>query len=159
MKALLDPMIEAKIQELSRRLGDHRKKYGSGCHPPREIWDKAIALCEQAPLVRVAEGVGVSPNGLRNRKKTEGCPVKKGTESRQPQFLEVRSLETISLPPPTIPSRVPLSRAESSRQVELQRSDGSCLRITDLSAHGLNLGALIEGFMASKSFPMGGEFE
>jgi hypothetical protein len=151
MKTPLDSRIEARIQELSRRLSDHRKRHGSECHPSREIWDTAIALCERAPVSRVAEGIGVSQNGLRIQKmKAERRPANKVAVSRQPHFFEVRGVETTgSLPLPATPSQVLSSGAESSRQVELQRGDGSRLKIADIGAHGLDVRALIQGFMTS----------
>ena len=97
MKPLLDSRIDGRIQELSQRLSDYRKKRGAGCRPSREIWDKAIALCEQAPLVRVADGIGVSSNGLRNRKKAERRLANNVIAPRQPQFLEVRGLIWIGI--------------------------------------------------------------
>jgi hypothetical protein len=150
MKRLLNPLIESKCLELARRLSDYRKKQGLGCHPPQEIWDDAVGLCEHAPLASVAAWVGVSPSGLRIRSKAKQGQVKNVSAPGRPKFLEVSSLKmTQSIPLSATPLRPRLLGAESSRQIELQRSDGSSLRIADLHAHGLDLRAVIEGFIAA----------
>jgi hypothetical protein len=159
MKPSLNLKIEDQLEELSQILGKYRKKHGSGCHPSRDIWDQAIALCEHAPLAQVARGIGVSATGLWNQQKTRHCESKKVPKTREPQFLEIgldmKDMMMVSQSS-SAPNKTQFSRAEGSRYVELQRPDGSCLRISDLNAHGLDLRALIHGFIASVPLSMQG---
>lgn len=149
MKPILNSLTQGKIQALSRRLVEHRRWRGAGCHPTPGIWEEAVSLCEEAPLSQVARGIGVSPNGLRNWKKRARPLAKKVPEPRPLQFLEVRGLAAAVPVPPTAPrSRVPFQGAEGSRQVELTRDDGSRLRIADPGAHGVDLRVLIHGFLS-----------
>ena len=150
----LDPLIEKKIQDLARRLGKFREESGANRFPPRKIWDEAITLCALAPLSLVAEGIGVSSNGLRNHVKRAN-PIKPKATS-QSRFLEIRNVPA-SVPIPSSAAARPVRLwSESNRGVELTRSDGSLLRIADLKAHELDLRTLIQGFMTSAESSTGG---
>ena len=150
----LDPAIEKKIQDLSRRLGKFREESGYKRFPSRKIWDEAITLCALAPLSLVAEGIGVSNSGLRNHvKKASRIKTKALAQSR---FLEIRNVPTGVPIPSSAKARPVRLWSESNRGVELMRSDGSLLRIADLMAHELDLRTLIQGFMTSAGSSPGG---
>ena len=152
MKPILNSMTKARIQALSVLLMEHRKRHGTRCHPTSEIWELAVDLCKQAPLSCVARGIGVTPNSLRKHKNKIRPPAKKRTQPRPPQFLEVRGLgAAVPIPVPQQPRPMLLQATQGSRQVELVRDDGSCLRIADPGAHGVDLRTLIHGFLAVPS--------
>ena len=148
----LEPLIEGKIQRLAIRLQDLRKRLGAKQHPSEEIWKEAVELCEVAPLSRVAEGIGVSNNGLRNQRKRNP----EGNTPRPSHFLEVQSLAS-SLPvlsPAMV--RPSVLGSELVRGIEIFREDGALLRIVDLQAHGIELHGLIREFLTSDLFATGG---
>lgn len=149
----LERSIEVRIEDLARRLRDLRKRSGASCHPTQEIWEEAVELCGVAPLSRVAQGIGVSGNGLRNRRK--GTTQTKATPPSR--FLEVRDL-VASVPrvSPAVGRPCALG-PEALGGIELSRRDGAVLRVSDLQAHGLDLGSLIQGFLSwSPSLSGGG---
>jgi hypothetical protein len=152
MKHTIQSSVESRIEELRKELVAFREKEGRPkCHPSKKIWNDAVELCKVASVKSVAEGISVSPSSLQNRIKARAASgKKKASEARQPQFLEVRGLQVAAaLPPHQLTDRVQFAGAENSRQVELMRGDGSCLKITDLGAHGIDLRALVQGFMAA----------
>lgn len=147
MKPPLNLKIRGQLEDLSRVLGEYRKKHGTGCNLSRDIWDQAIALCEYASVAQVAQGIGVSSTGLRQQQRASRRGPKSVSKPREPRFLEIGLDMTMPFRSPSVPSGEVLKGAEGLRYVELQRTDGSCLRISDLNAHGLDLLALIHGFM------------
>jgi hypothetical protein len=148
MKPVLNAVTAENLETLSKLMSEYRKEHGAKCRPSRELWRKAIDLCEQAPLVRVAESLGVSLGSLRVRRTRGQLRVEEKIQPRQDPFFEMRGLElgTTLLTPASIQAR-PLQGTLLSRQVKFTREDGSSLRISDLAAHGLDLRALIQGFM------------
>ena len=150
----LAPSIEKKIQNLARRLGEFREESGTKRFPPRKVWDEAITLCALAPLSLVAEGLGVSSNGLRNHvKRANRIKTKASSQSR---FLEITNVPASIPIPSSVAARPVHPWSEFSRGVELTRCDGSLLRIADLKAHELDLRTLIQGFMTSAVSSPGG---
>jgi hypothetical protein len=81
---------------------------------PQPLWAQAIALTEHFPLTRVAQQLGLTPQVLK-RRRDETRPVAVPPPSPgTPHFVEVQ----------TSAWRV------STAEVEVQRADGSRLRIT-----------------------------
>jgi hypothetical protein len=81
---------------------------------PNPLWAQAIALTQQLPLTRVAKQLGLTPQVLkRRREETRTVAVPPSSPCTSP-FVEVQS---------------PAWRL-SAAEVEVQRADGTRLRIT-----------------------------
>jgi len=80
---------------------------------PHSLWAQAIALTQQLPLTRVAKQLGLTPQVLKRRR----------DEART-----VVVPPPVPCPPPFVEVQAPAWRT-STAEVEVQRADGSRLRI------------------------------
>jgi hypothetical protein len=99
---------------------------------PTPLWAQAVALSHILPLARVAKRLGLGPQALRRRGrgKAAGVPA---PQPASPHFVEVQALAW----------RTPIA------EVEVQRTDGTRLRITYNEASP-TLGPLLQTFLKSR---------
>lgn len=79
---------------------------------PKPLWAQAIALTQQLPLARVAKRLGLTPQTLKRHRAETGAGA---------------------VPPPSSPYCVEVQAPAwrtSTAEVEVQRADGTRLRIT-----------------------------
>lgn len=161
MKKTIHSVVDAKIAKLGKDLADFRRKNRTRKrYPPEEIWNRAIALCDEAPLGAVAQGILVSEQGLRNRIKSAKSAKRQGRKPVRAGFMEISpaALASASAPqsaltsaPDVKPSVPPfLFSSSAAPMVELERRDGLKLRV-QLPSHGLSLAHLLGQFMGVSS--------
>lgn len=80
---------------------------------PQSLWAQAIALTHRLPLAHVAKQLGLTPHVLKRRRGETGAVAVPSRPPRSPHFVEV-----------TAAWRAPTA------EVEVQRADGTRLRIT-----------------------------
>jgi hypothetical protein len=81
---------------------------------PKPLWAQAIALTQQLPLTRVAKQLGLTPQVLKRRRGETGTVAVPPPPPCAPHFVEVQA---------------PAWRTPTA-EVEVQRADGTRLRIT-----------------------------
>jgi hypothetical protein len=81
---------------------------------PQPLWAQAIALTQHLPLTRVAKQLGLTPQVLKRRRDATGTGAVSPPLPCAPAFVEVQA---------------PAWRT-STAEVEVQRADGTRLRIT-----------------------------
>jgi len=81
---------------------------------PQPLWAQAIALTQHLPLTRVAKQLGLTPQVLKRRRDATGTVAVSPPLPCAPAFVEVQA---------------PAWRT-STAEVEVQRADGTRLRIT-----------------------------
>jgi hypothetical protein len=81
---------------------------------PQPLWAQAIALTQHLPLIRVAKQLGLTPQVLKRRRDATGTVAVSPPLPGAPAFVEVPA---------------PAWRT-STAEVEVQRADGTRLRIT-----------------------------
>jgi hypothetical protein len=81
---------------------------------PTPLWAQAIALTQQLPLTRVAKQLGLTPQVLKRRREATRTVAVPPPSPCTPHFVEVQA---------------PAWRM-STAEVEVQRADGTRLRIT-----------------------------
>ena len=114
--SLLSPAhAEEVLVHLAQQFAQWRQSRTTphGCIP-KALWAQAVTLCSVLPLTRVAKQLGLTSHALKRRSAaTGGAPIPTPLRSRP--FVEVQAL----------PWRVP-----TTAEVEVQRPDGTRLRIT-----------------------------
>jgi hypothetical protein len=81
---------------------------------PHPLWAQAIALTQHLPLTRVAKQLGLTPQVLKRRREATGTVAVSPPLPCAPAFVEVQA---------------PAWRT-STAEVEVQRADGTRMRIT-----------------------------
>ena len=81
---------------------------------PQPLWAQAIALTEHLPLTRVAQQLGLTPQVLKRRGEAMRTVALAPPASCPPDFVEVQAPAWLA----------------STAEVEVQRADGSRLRIS-----------------------------
>jgi len=99
---------------------------------PKPLWAQAIALTQQLPLARVAQQLGLTPYTLKRRRDETGA-VSVPPPPSSPHFVEVQASAW----------RTPTA------EVEVQRADGTRLRIT-YSESSPALAPLLQTFLESR---------
>jgi len=124
--------VEAHLQEVAAQFAQWRQ---SRTHPraariPEALWAEAIALADVLPLTRVAHHLKLKPHAIQRRRGDHGRPPVTPRPSQPPGFVEV----------------TPEPQPRGTTAVEIQRPDGSRLRITYGDAAPA-LGALVQAFL------------
>ena len=101
-----------------------------GARIPEALWAEAIALADVLPPTRVARHLKLKPHALQRRRGDHGRPPVTPQPAQSPVFVEV----------------TPEPRPRGGTAVEIQRPDGTCLRITYGDAAPA-LGALVQAFL------------
>jgi len=100
---------------------------------PQPLWAQAIALTEHLPLTRVAKQLGLTPQVLK-RRRDETCPGAVAPPVPcPPHFVEVQAT----------------AWRTSTAEIEVQRPDGTRLRITYSDALPA-LGPLLQTFLETR---------
>jgi hypothetical protein len=81
---------------------------------PQPLWAQAIALTQHLPLTRVAQQLGLTPQVLKRRREATRTVAVPPPSPCAPHFVEVQTS----------------AWRTSTAEVEVQRADGSRLRIT-----------------------------
>jgi hypothetical protein len=97
---------------------------------PKPLWAQAIALTEHLPLARVAKQLGLTPHTLNRRRGETGAVALPTPPACAPSFVEVQASAW----------RMPTA------EVEVQRADGTRLRITYRESAPA-LGPLLQTFL------------
>lgn len=98
---------------------------------PQPLWAQAVALSQRLPLARVAKQLGLTPHTLKRRRAEAGAVTVPTSPPRFSPFVEVQA--------PAWPTA----------EVEVQRADGTRLRIT-YSESAPALAPLLQTFLASR---------
>lgn len=107
--------VEEHLQHVTRQFAQWRaSRPTSRGRIPQPLWVQAIALTAHLPLTRVAKQLGLTPQVLKRRRDTARPMPGLPSPPAAPHFVEA--------PPATWRS--------STAEVEVQRADGSRLRIT-----------------------------
>ncbi len=99
---------------------------------PKPLWAQAVNLSQVLPCARVAKQLGLTPQALKRRREATGRALVPPPPS-SPPFVEVQAL----------PWRTPAT------EVEVQRADGTRLRITYSEAAPL-LVPLLQTFLEAR---------
>jgi hypothetical protein len=125
-----DASAEVALQQLAERFSqwrqDRRTPYGPRI--PEALWTEAARLTQRLPVTRVAKALHLRPHTLRRRSSL-------GTTPATPAAREVPFVE-VSLG----------ARRANTTEVEIQRPDGTRLRIT-YSEAAPALAALVQTFL------------
>jgi hypothetical protein len=135
MTQLQNPaQAEHELAQLAVRFQDWRHRRTTPADPiPQPLWDQAIALTAVFSVSRVAQCIGVSWGTLKKRCSAQpSCPAAP-EPSTTLGFVEVAT-------PTAWPAPAP------GTEIELQRRDGTRLRIRSYEAH-LPLATLVRTFL------------
>jgi transposase-like protein len=114
----MQPLSPAQAEEALTRLTHHfaqwrqSRQTARGRIPP-ELWARAVALTAPFSVSRVAKQLGLTPHALKRRCDALNSPLAPTTLPSSPAFVEVAA-----------------SWRTSATEVEVQRPDGTRLRIT-----------------------------
>jgi len=107
--------VEEHLQHVTRQFAQWRaSRSTSRGRIPHPLWAQAIALTAHLPLTRVAKQLGLTPQVLKRRRDTARAVAGPPSAPDIPHFVEVP----------------PAAWRTSTAEVEVQRADGSRLRIT-----------------------------
>lgn len=107
--------VEEHLQHVTRQFAQWRaSRPTSRGRIPQPLWAQAIALTASLPLTRVAHQLGLTPQVLKRRRDTARPGPESPCAPATPHFVEV----------PTAAWR------SSTAEIEVQRADGSRLRIS-----------------------------
>ena len=113
MTLLPSAQVEEQLHHVTQQFAQWRhNRTTPRSRIPKPLWAQAIALTHQLPLARVAKQLGLTPQTLKRRRDETGV---------------------ISVPPPYAPHFVEVPAPAWRRptaEVEVQRADGTRLRIT-----------------------------
>lgn len=108
------PHAEAALTHLAQQFAQWRQNRTTPRgRIPQSLWVQAVALSPVLPLTRLAKRLGLTPHALKRRREATGTATVPPTPPCFPQFVEV-----------TAAWRAPTA------EVEVQRTDGTRLRIT-----------------------------
>jgi hypothetical protein len=115
MTLLSPPPAEEQLSHVAHQFAQwrHNRTTPRG-RIPKPLWAQAIALTEHLPLARVAKQLGLTPQVLKRRRGATGTSVVPTPPPCAPHFVEVQA---------------PAWRTPTA-EVEVQRADGTRLRIT-----------------------------
>jgi hypothetical protein len=132
MRVTPEPQAEAALQQLAEQFSHWRQSRPTPYGPriPEVLWTEAIRLVQYLPLTRVAKALHLKPHALKRRSGINTTPATPPT--RELPFVEV-SLG---------------ARRPSTTEVEIQRLDGTRLRIT-YGDTAPALVALVQAFLES----------
>jgi hypothetical protein len=99
---------------------------------PKPLWAQAVTLAQVLPCTRVAKHLGLTPQALKRRRDALRSTPALTPSSHTPHFVEVAA----AWRPPTT-------------EVEVQRPDGTCFRIT-YSEAAPTLAPLLQTFLESR---------
>jgi hypothetical protein len=121
---------EVALQQLAEQFSDWRQSRRTPYGPriPEALWTEAIRLVRVLPLTRVAKVLHLKPHALKRRSGVGTSPPL--PPAREVPFVEV-SLGT---------------RRPATTEVEIQRPDGTRLRITSRDA-APTLTSLVQTFL------------
>jgi hypothetical protein len=124
---------EGALQQLAEQFTHWRqsRRTPRGPRIPDPLWTEAIRLVQVLPLTRVAKALHLKPHALKRRSGVGLTPTP--PPAREVPFVEV-SLGT---------------RRPAPTEVEIQRPDGTRLRIT-YSETAPALAALVQAFLESR---------
>ena len=130
MRVAPEPQAEAALQQLAEQFSHWRQSRPTPYGPriPEALWREALRLVQHLPLTRVAKALRLKPHTLKRRSGTNTTPATPPT--RELPFVEV-SLG---------------ARRPSTTEVEIQRLDGTRLRIT-YGDPAPALGSLVQAFL------------
>ena len=108
--------VEAHLHEVAQQFAQWRQSRTNprGARIPEALWAEAIALADVLPPTRVARHLKLKPHALKRRRGDHGRPPGTPGPSQSPAFVEV----------------TPEPRPLAATAVEIQRPDGTRLRIT-----------------------------
>jgi len=114
----MQSLSPAHAEEVLTQLTHHFAQWRQSRPTPRSripagLWARAVALTATFSVTRVAKQLGLTPHALkRHREALQGTPAPRALPPT-PQFVEV----------------APTWRTATT-EVEIQRPDGACLRVT-----------------------------
>ena len=108
--------VEEHLHEVAQQFAQWRQSRTNprGARIPEALWAEAIALADVLPPTRVARHLKLKPHALKRRRGDHGRPPVTPRPSQSPAFVEV----------------TPEPRQLAPTEVEIQRPDGTRLRIT-----------------------------
>lgn len=107
--------VEEHLQHVTRQFAQWRAtRATSRGRIPQPLWAQAIALTAHLPLTRVAQQLGLTPQVLKRRRDTARPGPESPSALATPHFVEVP----------------PAAWRSATAEIEVQRADGSRLRIT-----------------------------
>ena len=111
---LLSPaQAEEQLRHVTQQFARWRQSRTTPRGPiPKALWAQAVLLAQVLPCARVAKQLGVTPHARKRRREAAGTVPVPIPPSHSSPFVEV-----------TPAWRVPTA------EVEVQRPDGTCLRI------------------------------
>jgi hypothetical protein len=130
MRVTPTAQAEAALQQLAEQFSHWRQSRRTPYGPriPDTLWTEAVGLVQFLPLTRVAKVLRLKPHALQRRSGIDPSPTT--PPAREVPFVEV-SLGT---------------RRPAPTEVEIQRPDGTRLRIT-YSETAPALAALVQAFL------------
>ena len=115
MTLLPSTQVEEQLSHVTQQFAQWRaRRTTPRGRIPKPLWAQAIALTQQLPLTRVAKQLGLTPQVLKRRREATRTVAVPPPLPGAPHFVEV---QTPAWRPPTA-------------EVEVQRADGTRLRIT-----------------------------
>jgi|SRR3954451_1558212 len=116
MTLLPPPQPEEHLRHVAHQFAQWRQSraHPHGSRIPEALWAEAIALADVLPPTRVARHLKLKPHALKRRRGEHGRPTRAARPVRSTTFVEV----------------TPEPRRAALTEVELQRPDGTRLRIT-----------------------------
>jgi len=116
MTHLPSTQAEEHLSQVAQQFAQWRQSRANprGSRIPESLWAEAIALAEVLPPTRVARHLGLKPYALKRRRGDPGRPPVTPHLAHTAAFVEVS----------------PEPREVTTTEVELQRPDGTRLRIT-----------------------------
>ena len=123
MTLLLPTQAEAHLSQVARQFTQWRQNRANprGSRIPESLWAEAIALAEVLPPTHVARHLGLKPHALKQRRGDRGRAVVSLPPSPA-AFVEVTADVAHAVGRP------------ATAEVEVQRPDGTRLRITSQAA-------------------------
>ena len=125
--------VEEHLHEVAEQFAQWRQSRANprGARIPEALWAEAIALAAVLPPTRVARHLKLKPHALKRRRGDHDRPPVTPRPSQSPAFIEV----------------TPEPRPLAATEVEIQRPDGTCLRIRYPEATPSALAALVHTFL------------
>jgi hypothetical protein len=133
MTRMLPAQAEEQLHQVTQQFAQWRQSRRTPRgRIPKPLWAQAVALSSVLPLTRVAKQLGLAPQALKRHRDVSRSALALASPLPFPHFVEVSP-----------PWRSP------SAEVEVQRPDGTRLRITYNDASP-TLTALLQTFLESR---------